>query len=149
MSYSIRRKCEDALEKVIRDVAPQILENISLFKGCSFSELTTPRVTLVAEISRPHIVGSRELGNWHVEISGAVITHKDDASRETHGLRVEAMEEVFLRSDIVDLLNAAGIEEFRAFEFTPGDGRDSILGNEVKSENTAIIYCAPSAGDPA
>lgn len=141
MSYALKRKIEDAVEALINNVQPGALDSITIFKGCSFSELTTPRVEIVAESARPQIVGSAETGNWTVELKVTVCTHKDDATRTQHGERCEAVEEVILRNDVVELLNGAGIEDLYVMEFTPGASTDRPEGSEVKSEYEATVFC--------
>jgi hypothetical protein len=143
MSYGIKRKVEDAIESVLEDLAGTALNSITVFKGVSFSEKTTPRIEIVADTATPQIVGGVETGNWTVRVVVSVCTHKNDATREQHGQRCDAVEEVFLRTDVVTVLNAAGVEDFYCMEFTPGQTRDRVDGSEIISDNEAELFCAP------
>lgn len=141
MGYAIQRKVEEAIESALETVAPDAIASLTVYKGCSFEELTTPRIEIVAAQATPQIIGSTETGNWTVAVRVSVVTHKDDSTRDVHGARADAVGEVFLRSDMVTLLEAAGVEEFSCFEFTPGQATDSVDGSEIKSEYEASVFC--------
>ena len=106
----IKRKCEDAVELLLNLLCANELAGVAIFKGNSNTELTTPRVEVVAHTATPEIIGNTVTGNWHVNLTIALFDHWADAVRDVHSQRLGAIEDMVMRNDLKTQLASSSID---------------------------------------
>ena len=147
----VKRKTEDAIEGLLNLLKKNELSGVTFFKGLSLSELTTPRVEIVAPRAEPEIIGATTTGNFNLEgVMITVVSHAGDADRGGHARRCGAVEDILMRGDVEDQINnSIGVTDYEIFEpgWTPGIGEDSIDEHEIRSEYLVAVYCRPSASE--
>lgn len=147
----VKRKLEDGFEEVLEYLArSSIGTGVTFFKGFSGSELSTPRVEIVAGEASPEVLGDFVTGNWLVELQVRVVTNYNDNTRAQHETIAGYIEDVIMRDDIPSQINTTGqVTDFTVFNgamgWLPGAGEDSVNGeNEYMSNYNVTVYCAPT-----
>jgi len=146
---AIKRKAEDAIEKLINKFKGSNLTGVTFYKGFDFSqELKTPRLEIIVSKATPEIVGPEVTGNWILELSVSIVSYYKDTTRAVHEKRIGTIEDIFMRPDVAELVNnISSVTNFTIFKgvygWQPGDGTDLTDGKEFKSMYEVTLKCAP------
>jgi hypothetical protein len=142
---SIHEKAEDAFERLFTNLKGREMSGVSFFKGFSASELSIPRLEIVAGEARPEKVGDRITGNWEVDVLCSMVSHAKDTARAAHQKNSAQMCDAMMRDDVKDLMNAMlQVKDFFVMLYTPGPVTRSVDGNEFRTEMGATIYGYPA-----
>lgn len=145
--HKAMRKIEDAVEAVIKSLRDTFLSGVTFFKGVSGSELSVPRVEVVANEADPEHFGEHYTGNFRVTLTIAVVEDKGDAARATLAEHCGAVEDAIMRDDFEELANnASGVTDFKMFDpgWKPGKCVTMTDGDQIRVEYQAEAYVRPS-----
>jgi hypothetical protein len=145
----IRRKAENALEKLLDKLSLGGLDGVDIFKGLSASELTVPRIGILCETAEPEVLDSLITGNWHCEMMTSVISHISDLNSDTHADRCGIVEDIIMRNNVADHINdLPGMDGFHVFGgvmgWMPGPSSEEVGEDFIATIIRVNMYCAPS-----
>jgi len=150
----IKRKVEDAFAELISDRQDDNLAGVVIFKGLSYvTELTAPRVEVLADVAAPEIIGEKVTGNYRVQVRIALVQNYKDEIRASRALKDSELFDILYLQDIEIQLNNTDVPDFHAYGgdigegegWEPGQVTTLIDGHEVKEELVGVIYCRPSS----
>ncbi len=144
---TVMEKTEDAIEQLINDLKGESLSSYRIYKGFSLDELETNRIEILALDADPEKYGETYTGNFNVNVTLAVFSHGDDATRASHRLNCGFVEDIIMRDDIEDQINnQIDLQDYTIFTpgWKPGLARRLTNGKEIENVYLVQVYCMPS-----
>ena len=155
--HLIEEKAEDAFVTALlteyggtRDTATGLisggdLDAHYLFKGFDLLDIKTPFVAIVCDESEPAESGLEyATGNQRVKVSIQLQSEHNDATRTAHSAIAAKLRDFCYASNLVALLNAAGVTDFTATYTYPDKATRGVDDGRIITTIDLLISCRPS-----
>lgn len=121
------------------------LDGFNLYKGFSLGGVEPPFISTICARSGPEDKPPAAFtGNQACELDIGVLGHKGDTTRTAHASNVGHVRDLMYASNLVDLMNAAGVAALTVLFARPGPAvRDTQFGM-LKTSQKLRILCRPS-----
>lgn len=156
MPYSqVDRKVEDAVKSLIDEFAGENLDGATTYAGADATEMTIPRVQIVATQATPEVQEDYITGNWTVEVTVALVTNYADTSRADRAAAAGELFDIFFRTDLIAQLNSRPVADLTFYGGAQGAG-EAFVPTSITTETidhnyinamTCTFYVRPSAGN--
>jgi hypothetical protein len=152
----IKSKVEAAFDAVIGTRAEGTdLADVTRYRRFAGSDISGKRIEIVCEEATPEMFGDAYTGNWHCQVSVAYYDHVDSGHTDRTAIE-DLLFDILMDTNLVDALNAAGVDEFHVYGGSAGEGagagwepgpiRSEVgTGGVFREIMTGTLYCRPSA----
>lgn len=150
VSYSIKRRAEDAFTLLIKKMVGQDLSGFTYYKGLESTAQVAPRIHVLCRTLTPNVVGGRIIDERTCIIETAIHTQYIETSRDVHAKAQQAIECVYYHNGgtadnptIVERINNLSIPNFQATIWTPTNEEEGLTDGrkEYMSIFTGELEC--------
>ena len=145
-NHSIEEKLEDALVAVITAEAGVDLSSVTINSAFDTSEdLALPLISVAvekAEVAEPDV--ETMTGNYICTVRVSLWTDLHASTRAQHATLAAAVRDVLFASNMIALLNAAGVADFTAIQASVRSFERTIDQNARRTDSIMEVYCFPS-----
>jgi len=143
--HNICGKLADAVEIVINLFKGSGLTGVTIFKGGSFTTLTTPRIEILVD-AEADMFGDTITGNYTANVRVRVISNCADGVRATHNGYVAVVGDALFRDDFIaqEAGATAPVADFTMDRWRPRRVAENIEGDEFVTEYQCEARCFPS-----